>query len=215
MTQNVTPPIPKAPQPMYEPPTQVSARAAYYRNTVTKMQADSHYTAIAAKLTSAEGKIQDYEDAIAEALSGGDGKVAARNVAEANCDIEMSYLLPDIYKVGNSNPMAATAHYESIGVSWKTRKGWEWDSIEARPGEISGSFNLFVTPPEGNFAVIWWYQSDPGLPEENWKIADFSHNAKGYIEGLKPGVYYYFRAKNSSSVTGKSDFTQVIKVMCV
>jgi hypothetical protein len=206
--------IVRAPEPMFDAPQQPSARAAYYKNVCTKMHEDDRYDPVEAKITAAEGKIILFEKAIATAIPGGDGVVKARNVAELNTDIEMSYLLPDIYKVGNSDPMNATTHYETIGVSWKSRKGWEWEIIEARNGEISGSFDLFVRPPEGTFAVMWWVNDDPDMAADKWRFADFSHTARGYLDGCTPGKYYYFRAKNSSSVTGKSDWTQVIKVMC-
>ena len=204
----------KAPEPFYEAPEQPSPRADYFDNVCTNMLADPAYAAKAAEIAAAQAIIVLFRDAILEAIPGGDGKVAARNVAQLNMDNEMDYLLPEIFKVGNSDPVNAIVHYQTIGVSWKTREGWEWDIIEVRNGKISGSFDLFVNPPEGRFAAMWWYTDKPEPLPEDWKFADFSHSARGYIEGLTPGTYYHFRAKTSSSVGGKTDWTQVIKIMC-
>ena len=206
--------IVKAPEPFYEAPEQPSPRADYFDNVCTNMLADTVYVPIAAEIAAAQAIIVLFRDAILEAIPGGSGKVAARNVAQLNMDNEMDYLLPEIFKVGNSDPVNAITHYQTIGVSWYEREGHKRPEIDVKHGDVSGSFYLYVGALKGHYAAMWWITTYPEFAEDNWKFADFSHHGKGYISGLTKGMTYYFRAK-TSSVEGKSDWTQVFEITCL
>ena len=113
----------------------------------------------------------------------------------------------------NADPVNGITHIVSLGISYRTRETYTRDDIEIRHGKLSGSFDLLVKKPKGDYAVIWFFTETPDV-EASWKLADFSHNTHGYIEGLKRGTVYYFKARISSSIGGKSDWTVMIDIVC-
>ena len=214
MSENLNAGPVKAPKACFEEPSNVTAKSVYYRNFCNNMKADEHYTAIEAKIDAAIVTIDKFDGAILEAFSGLHGKVKARNDKEVVMKNSMDSLLGNVQDFCNANPVGATAHLESLGISWYQREPSTKDPIDIRHGKHSGSFDLLVKQPKGEFAVVWFITTTPD-DSKSWVMADFSHNTHGFIDGLEKGKTYYFRAKVSSSVDGKSDWTQVIEIICL
>jgi hypothetical protein len=197
----------------YEEPQNVSAKADYFDGIDDKMLLDSHYTGIATEIGAAKGLIVEYRKAILKAAGGGEGLVAARMVAELNVTNAQDALLAKVQVVANGDPQNSIAHITSLGISYRTREGYTRADIEVRHGEVSGSFDLLVKRPDGDFAVVWFFTDKPEVAD-SWRMADFSHNTRGHIGGLKRGTTYYFKAMVSSSKTGKSDWTYIVDKVC-
>jgi hypothetical protein len=203
----------KAPTACYEEPPNVSAKADYYSEIDKKMKLDSHYTGIVTKIDAAVVKIEDYRTAILAAFSGTKGKVTARNDAEVLMKYDQNALLADVQVVCNADPVNAIAHLESLGLSYRRRTPVTKKDIEVRYGDISGSFILLVRSPKVKFAVLWEYTTTPSV-ENSWKMADFSQDTHGYIDGLVKGTTYYFRARFSLKNSIKTDWTKVFDIVC-
>ena len=203
----------KAPKACFEEPQQVSAKADYYDSFCSKMKDDLHYAAIEEKITAAITKVGLYRTAIQAAMSGTDGLVAARNKAETNMKYDMDSLLQNVQDVVNADPVNGIEHIVSLGISYRTREPYTREAIDIRHGKLSGSFDLLVKKPNGDFAVVWFYTKTPDIAS-SWIMADFSHNTHGYIESLERGTVYYFKARTSSSIDGKSDWTVVVDIVC-
>ena len=197
----------------YNEPQQVSAKRDYYDGICDKMLLDSHYSGLTAKITAAKGKVTAFGSAILVAASGAHGTVAARNVAEKLMTNAMDALLPDIQTVAYGDPVNAITNITSLGVSYRTRVGYTRNDLEIRHGEISGSFDMYIKKPRGNFAVIFMITTTP-LDDASWKLADFSQNSHGYVSGLKPGTTYYFKSMHKSSKDGTSDWTIIVDKIC-
>jgi hypothetical protein len=202
-----------APTACFEEPTNVSAKVHYFKDYCTRMKSDSHYTGIVTKIDAGLVLITNFDDAIIAALSGTKGKVALRNTAEKKMKSSMKNLLSEVQVVCDNDPENAVSHIESLGISYRTREAVTKEDIEIRHGDISGSFVLLVRQPKGDFAVVWFFTTTPAV-EDSWKMADFSHNTHGFINGLVRGTTYHFRAKISSSITGKTDWTHVVDILC-
>jgi hypothetical protein len=202
-----------APTACFEEPQNVSAKATYFKDFATRMKNDAHYTGIVVKIDAGLDLIGKYELAIIAALPGTKGKVAFRNTCEKKMKSSMKNLLSEVQVVCDDDPENAVSHIESLGISYRTREAVTKEAIEIRCGKVSGTFVLLVRKPKGKFAVLWEITTTPD-DSKSWKTADFSHNTHGFIEGLMRGTTYYFRAKTSSSVTGKSDWTQVFDILC-
>ena len=201
------------PEACYNEPGQVSEKKDYYKSICGKLLLDIHYTAIAAKITAADGLVDAFGAAILVAATGAHGTVAARDVAQKKMTNAMDALLPDIQTVANNDPVNAITNITSLGVSYRTRVGYTRDSIEIKHGEISGSFDMYIKKPRGNFAVIFMITTTP-LDDASWKLADFSQKSHGYVSGLKPGTKYYFKSMHKSSVDGTSDWTYIVDKIC-
>lgn len=204
----------KAPKACYEEPPEVSAKSDYYKGITKLMKLDDDYIAIAAKLDAADVKIEAFKVKILIAQSGAAGTASARNVAEDSMRNDMDSILADVQVVANNDPVNAITNITKLGISYRTRTGYTREAIEVRHGTTSGSFELWVKKPNGEFAVVWFFTTTPAIAA-SWVMADFSHNTRGDISGLVKGTIYYFKAKVSSSVDGKSDWTQVIDIVCI
>ena len=177
------------------------------------MKSDSNFTAVVTDLDAAIVLIGKFANAIVTAQSRKIGTVAARNAYLVQVRSTMNEFLPIAQKVVDNDPANAITFITSLGLSYTKREHVTKKEIEVRHGEVSGSFDLYVKKPKGNFAVVWFFTRNPE-DEKSWQMADFSHNTHGFIENLEPGTVFFFRARVSSSVTGKSDWTGNVKIIC-
>jgi hypothetical protein len=197
----------------YEPPSNVSEKANYYKGRALDMKDDTHFADVETDLDDALVLIGKLMTAIITAQSRKAGTVAARNVLDDQVCKKMDEFLPIAQKVVDGDPVNAITFITSLGLSYRKRQPVTKKDIEIRHGEVSGSFDLLVKKPKGNFAVVWVITTTPD-DNKSWRLADFSQNTHGFIEDLDPGTIYYFKARVSSSVTGKSDWTGVVKKIC-
>jgi hypothetical protein len=203
----------KAPTARYNAPQNKSAKVHYYIGVCNKMLEDSRFSDSADKINDALSLIEKFRKAIIKAFTRAKGTKKARDVAEFKMKSKMNYLLGIIQEVADNDPEHAIALFESLGVSYKKRYPYHKDQLRVMNGRIRGTMDLQVKMPDGIFAVIWFYTIDPAN-EDSWKLADFSHTSKGSISGLIRTTTYYFRAKISSSETGKSDWSNVVEIIC-
>ena len=205
--------IVRAPRAAYKKQTQVSEKCDYFDGVTAAMLLNTLFSGITAKITAARTTILACRAAII-AVGAGTGTVKQRNLADYLMQNEMNTLLAEIQVIGNADIPHAIIIYESIDVIYRTRSKHERDELEVYHGDNSGSLDMQIRTPEGNFSVVFFITQDP-TDENNWRMADFNHNSSGFVDGLKPGEYYHIRAKYKSTITGKSDWTEVIKIMCL
>lgn len=197
----------------YETPSNVSEKANYYKGRAQDMKDDTHFADVVTDLDDALVLIGKFQTAIVTAQSRKVGTVAARNVLDNQVCKKMDEFLPIAQKVVDDDPVNAITFITSLGLSYRKRQPVTRQDIEIRHGEVSGSFDLLVKKPKGDFAVVWVITTTPD-DTKSWRLADFSHNTHGYIENLDPGTVYFFKARVSSSVDGKSDWTGIVKIIC-
>ncbi len=203
----------KAPIAAYKKQNNLSEEVDYNLGVTAKMLTNSSYSGITAKIDAAVVVIKSCNDAII-AASNGTGTAKQKNMAAYLMGNQMKILLTEIQIVGNADPSNAAINYEKVNCTFRTRAVHERDDLEVYHGEISGTFDLYINPPEGVYSVIWYYTLNPD-DTRSWDLADFNYNSKGFLEGCAPGQYYYFKAKFKSSITGISDWTQIVKIMCL
>lgn len=213
MTKNDAISSVRVPTARFDEPKKVSAKADYYENICKNLLADDRFSEYSLRIAQAQTCIGKFRAAILKALSRTKGTVQARNLAEIKMKSQMDYLLAQIQVVGDNDPVNAITIFTGLGVTYKKRFPYAKKELKVTNGKISGTMNLMIKMPKGLFAVLWMYTTHPE-DEDSWKIADFSHTSKGFIKGLQEATTYYFRARTSSSAKGKSDWTNMVEIIC-
>jgi len=205
--------IVKAPTARFDEPQNVSAKADYFTGVCNKMLEDPRFSDETAIINLALILIKDFRKAIFKAYTRAKGTKQARDIAEIKMKNKMDSLLSRIQDVADIDPANAKSLFESLNVTYKKRYPYHKEGLKIKNSKIRGTIDLQIKMPEGIFAVIWFYTTDPSN-EDNWKLADFSHTSKGAVSGLIAGTTYYFRVKISSSETGKSDWSKIVEIIC-
>jgi hypothetical protein len=203
----------RAPRAAFKKQVNLADLVNYFDAVTAAMLLNPSYAGITTKITAARGKIKDCHDAIV-AQEQGTGTAKQKNMASYLMQNDMNTLLADIQVVGNNDIPNAVINYEKVDCIYRSRKSHERDELEVYHGDISGSLDMQIRVPEGNFSVVFFYTTDPSK-EENWKFGDWNHNTSGHLDGLTKGVNYYIRARYKSTITGKSDWTPVVNIMCL
>lgn len=203
-------PIPKRVKGIYRKPANVFSRIGYYGGILLNLISDTLFAGSAALFTAAQTQLGKLDAAQKKYKSGGKTFKGARDLEDVASEAIMDEVLGVVQKAADADIKNAVDIFTRNGIDYRTRKSSTNGEIEIEHGEISGSFNLYVRPLDGDFAAMWWYSTD----QQNWEFADFSHNSQGFIGGLVKGKTYYFRAKTSSP-SGKSDWTQIIEITCL
>jgi hypothetical protein len=169
-----------------------------------------YFPAPFAPLAPLEAHIADLEAAMIRAKTRVMGAADARNAARSAVKGDLELVQVRVQHVADQYPPdEAPAVILSAGLAVKKSSApAPRGDFNAKPGDRSGTVVLTRKAPTGPTSYEWQYSID-GI---TWISLPTNVRADMTIEGLTPGVTYFFRSRYTTK-DGLTDWSQIIKLM--
>ena len=181
--------------------------SAFAQSVFNAMNKNPAFPAPTPLLATIEADVTALEVAEAIAITKSKGAAEARNAKLATLEADLEYLRAYVQQVADAstNPVAVI---ESAGMSVRKSGARLKGELTARPGEVSGSVDLFAKAVAASAAYEWQYSID----QKTWTPAPLTLQAKTTVAGLTPAVSYFFRFRPTTR-TGTGNWSQVASLL--
>ena len=155
-----------------------------------------------------EGHLSALQEAEVFTLTRTLGAVSLRDARLAEVRGDLAVLRCYVQRLADADAANSASIIEGSGFNVKHSSGHGKPGFEVKLGRVLGSVHLVARAEDRRASYDWEY----GRDEVTWTRLETTLRADQSLDGLTPGVRYFFRYRSITSA-GKGDWSQTVSML--